>query len=448
MKKIIMGIFIIMLLFSFNTSTMSTSNNTKSISFEHNAQNDMNLFIVNILSRVNESMLFNYTQDLVKIGQRYTGSDNCKRAAQYIYEEFQKIGLWVQYNDWTFRGFNSSNIVATINGTNASSNAIFVLCAHYDTICHKNGTVYDNVGATDNAVGVATVLCSAKILSQYTFNHTIRFIAFSGEEIGLLGSYSYAKIAYKQGDNIVAVINVDEIGYTTSANESLIIAQTARIGDWLSIVSNNICSQYRDLIDLSIIPDGYFPGSDHAPFYSFGYDFIFFRTVDWDTSWGHSRYDTLDKVNKPYHVKTTKLALAMLADLASKPIDIQVIIKNPLEGYVYFFENPLTFVEPWDKLSRINPEALINYEVPTILLGSLTVRADVICNDEIESVAFCIDESFMSFDNNPPYEWKTQGWHYSFLTHPLIGNHLLTVIASTKSGKLARDQMDIITCVL
>jgi hypothetical protein len=436
------------MLFGFNILTMSLSHTTESMSLSYNSESDMNLFIINMISQVNESMLFNYTQGLVEIGQRYTGSDNCKKAAQYIYEEFQKMGLWVQYNDWNFKGFNSTNIVATINGTDASSNAIFVICAHYDTICHKNGTVYDNVGATDNAIGVATVLISAKIMSQYAFNHTIRFIAFSGEEIGLLGSYSYAKIAYEQGDNIVAVINVDEIGYATSENESLIIAQTAWMGDWLSILSNNICSQYRDLIDLSIIPDGYFPGSDHAPLYNFGYDFVFFRTVDWDTSWGHSRYDTLDKVNKQYHVKTTKLALAILADLASRTIEIQVIIKNPLEGYVYFFENPLFFVESWDKLYGIDPGALTNYVVPTILLGSLTVRADVMSKDEIESVAFCIDESFMSFDNNPPYEWKIQGWHYSFLKYPLIGKHLLTVIATTKSGKLARDQMDITTFVL
>ena len=49
-------------------------------------------------------------------------------------------------------------------------------------------------------------------MSQYTFNHTIRFVAFSGEEQGLIGSRHYAEDAYNNNESIVAVLNADMIG--------------------------------------------------------------------------------------------------------------------------------------------------------------------------------------------------------------------------------------------
>jgi len=55
-----------------------------------------------------------------------------------------------------------------------------------------------SLGADDDGSGVAAVLASASIMSHYAFNHTIRFIAFSGEEVGTYGSFTYAKEAYER----------------------------------------------------------------------------------------------------------------------------------------------------------------------------------------------------------------------------------------------------------
>ena len=68
-------------------------------------------------------------------------------------------------------------------GKNISSEAIYVVSAHYD--CSEG-----SMGANDDGSGVAGMLAIADILSKYSFNHTIQFIAFSGEEVGTLGSFT------------------------------------------------------------------------------------------------------------------------------------------------------------------------------------------------------------------------------------------------------------------
>lgn len=89
--------------------------------------------IVEMIQQVNESLVFYYLDNLMEFGSRYTGSENCSRAAEYIYNEFHQMGLWVQFKDWDYAGYHSRNVVATLNGTDLSSNAIFIMSAHYDT---------------------------------------------------------------------------------------------------------------------------------------------------------------------------------------------------------------------------------------------------------------------------------------------------------------------------
>ena len=78
-----------------------------------------------------------------------------------------------------------------------------------------------------------------------------------------------------------------------------------------------------------------------------------------------------------------------------------------------------------------------------LFYGRAVASADVIAKEEIEYVIFCIDDNFMYWDSEPPYEWKIQGKHF-----PPIGRHKLKVYAYTTSGKVATDEMDIIVFTL
>ena len=381
--------------------------------------------IIDMINQINVSLLFAYHHGLMKFGPRYTGSLNCSLAAQYIYDAFQDIGLDVEFHNWRYDGFISRDVVGTLYGTDPNSTAQYILCAHFDTVA-------GSPGADDDGSGTAAVLAIAHVLSQYHFNHTIRFITFSGEEVGTYGSFTYAREASYRGDNIVAVLNMDMIGYasTTEGGRVLRFFPPLR-SHWIADYATTISEKYNGIIDMSIDTLPSYRGADNQAFVDYGYDGVWIAHQD-GYPWGHSPNDTADHLNWSYYVKATKLMLAITAEMAQKPIDVQVVLQRPFEGYTYFFNHPV-FQSSFGKRWFGGLRGL------TIIMGGKTLAsAEVFCKEPLRYVIFCIDGDFMVWDTQPPYEWKIQGMYY-----PLVGKHTMEVYAYTTSGKRASDEMDI-----
>lgn len=381
--------------------------------------------IIEMINQIDESLLRQYHQGLLKFGPRYTGSINCTLAAEYIYNCFDQLGLDVEFHDWRYAGFRSKNVVATLPGIDPTSTAEYVLCGHYDTVAGAPG-------ANDDGSGTAAVLAIASVLRNYAFNHTIRFITFSGEEVGTYGSFIYARDAAMRGDNIVAVLNMDMTGYasTTEGGKILRFFPPDR-SVWVAEYARMISLKYNDLIDMTVdILPGY-RGADNQAFVDYGYDGVWIAHQD-GYPWGHSPEDTSDKLNWSYYVKATKLMIAITAEIALKPIDVQVVIRQPYEGHTYFFKRVL-FESAFGKKYHAGFRGL------TIILGGRTVaRAEVFSKEPIRYVIFSIDGYFMFWDSEPPFEWTMQGWFY-----PINGRHIMNVYAYTISGKMAYDEMDV-----
>jgi hypothetical protein len=381
--------------------------------------------IVELINSINESRVMYFFQNLLSFGIRFTGTPNCTQAGDWIYSEFEQMGLDVEFHDWKIKNFESRNVVATIPGADPSSNAIFIICAHYDTM-------KISPGAVDDGSGVVGILCIAEILRQYSFNHTIKFIAFSGEEVGTYGSYSYARDAYKNGDNIVAVLNLDIIGYAETEEGGKILrffheAPSA----WIAESAKTISEKYMDIIDMTIESLPNYPGADNQAFVDYGYDGVWI--AQHDSNWvGHSENDTLEHINITYQIKSTKLMLAILTEFTIKPINIQVILKAPLEAKFYL-QNHTIFNLPFIKFYFQRLRAI------TIAIGKPMAIAETICKENIRYVIFVIDDMFMFWDSSPPYEWKIQG-----RLSPLIGRHTLKVYAYSETNEFDVDQMDII----
>jgi len=266
-------------------------------------------FVVDLINQVDESTFFSYEQNITGFGPRYTGSSSCKAAATYIYNEFAGMGLAVRYDNWSNGGYSASNIEATLPGTDVSSDAIYIVCGHYDT-------VQAGPGADDDGSGTVATILLAKIMSQYQFNYTIRFVTFSGEEQGLLGSAVYAAEARANGDNIVGVLNADMISYAITHNDGanlIIFEDTA--SEWMYGFMVNVESLYNEYIDLSLVHGGYTWGSDHNSFWDEGYNAIFAFEFT-ETPYYHTSGDTMEHINITYATKNTKLLIASLAELA------------------------------------------------------------------------------------------------------------------------------------
>jgi hypothetical protein len=421
MKKII-GIFIFTILFSTILPIEINATNL------YDPLDYINQDIIYMLNQVNKSLISKYLEGLVEFGPRYTGTKSCENAAQYLYDEFEKLNLDVYFDNWNYIDYQSKNIIATHNGCNQNSDAIIIICAHYDT-------TETSPGANDDGSGVATMLTLANICSKYSFNHTIKFIAFSGEEVGTYGSHNYAKKAYYRNENIIAVLNLETFGYTSGEGKELFLLKTSRT-EWLSQLSNEIAEKYYNIHNLNLISIGNRP-CDHQAFLDFGYDAVQYVQLNRDDYPLHTPEDSFDKINFSYLKNVTKLILAIAVELANKPIEVQIKIVSPYEGYLYILDNPLIKLPGFNKMSKLGLRGM------TYIFGKAVVRVNITNVSEIESVFFCIDgiSEFYGECKDPPYEWKIQ--KSLWMKKPLIGKHTIGAYVWTKDKKLSYDEMDI-----
>jgi len=238
------------------------------------------------------------------------------------------------------RAVSATNVIGILPGSDPKlKNEAIVLGAHYDHLGHggagslapREGEIHH--GADDNASGVAGMLELARIFSaqQPRPKRTIVFIAFSGEEEGLLGSNYYVNHPVVPLTNTVAMINMDMIG--RMKNNNLIVGGVGSAPEWRSLIESEnqmqsltinasapagdpgnistrtvagaplvVSANGRTIVSsdpgknltLTLNEDGFGP-SDHSSFYSKQVPVLFFWTGTHDDY--HKPSDTADKIN-------------------------------------------------------------------------------------------------------------------------------------------------------
>lgn len=277
--------------------------------------------LIELILQVDEATVLSYLEGLVSFGPRVTGTPACEDAADYIYDTFAGMDLEVRYDPWSYAGYSGDNVEATLPGEDPSSDEIYVVCGHYDSVT-------GSPGADDNASGTVAAIVAAQIMSQYAFNHTIRFVGFSGEEQGLLGSHEYVEEVFQNGDNIVAALNADMISYAeTDYDRTQVKIYHDTPSYWLVTFTDGVASDYYDYINLDIIPSGSSGGSDHASFWEFDYDAIFYHEYHFNPYY-HSPQDVIANIDLLYATRVCRLVLATLAELA------ELAPLGHIEGYV------------------------------------------------------------------------------------------------------------------
>jgi hypothetical protein len=223
-----------------------------------------------MIAQVNADSLQATVQRLQDYGTRNAYSSQGIEAQNWIFSKFSSYGLDVELNDFTMpNGPASDNIIATITGTRYPDE-IVVLGAHYDSYAY-GGTA---PGADDNATGTAGILEAARIMSQYSFDRTIIFATWSGEEYGLYGSEAWASDAAASGMNILGYFNIDMAGYLEPGGviHTDVIAPSS--AQELVQFYKDVCAIY--LPDF-VVSNGALSGgdSDHTSFNQNGYMGIF-----------------------------------------------------------------------------------------------------------------------------------------------------------------------------
>lgn len=221
------------------------------------------------------------------------------------------------------------NVVGNLYGTDPDA-GYYVVCAHYDAIGVRTRGGWDwrtdpAPGADDNATGVALVLECARVLAQQHFPWSIRFIAFSGEELGLWGSRAYATQAVERGERILGVLNYDMVGFNDLSQRLQLVTNPASA--WLVAQMQQSNRRYGIGLKVDVLEDASAWLSDHSPFWARGFDAILgienYLPTDPDTygvlngdyrinTQYHSVLDLPDSVNYELVKRVTQLTVATL----------------------------------------------------------------------------------------------------------------------------------------
>lgn len=334
--------------------------------------------LADIIAAVDPYELYRYDKTIQDRGPHPTGSDACREVASFIYDEFASYGLNVTYDAWQHNGLSSRNVVATLPGI---TNYTVIMSAHYVS-------VEGSPGADDDGSGVSSVLMAAKVLSSYSFHHTVKFICFSGEEQGLYGSASYARDAYQRGDTVLAVLQLDGVGHAVSSEGGSTIRLCANdASTWITDVTQQVLDGHGEDIGLSIHRNRNFPGSDHQSFINYGYEGVFFLEYEFNPYY-HSPQDTIEQVNFSYLTKVCKLATATVASMAERKVSLYTRIVEPERGAIYAGDRQIV--------------ALHGYR--TIVLGRTHARVAVYGPEAVERVVFYLDGEIRGVDETAPYE--------------------------------------------
>ncbi len=188
------------------------------------------------------------------------------------------------------------NVIARRQGT---SGLTVVVGAHYDSV--PNGP-----GANDNASGTAVLLETAGVLAARDYPHSLEFVAFDAEEIGLIGSgYYVSELGAEQRESLYAMINLDMLSVGDQlqfAGSEELVAEALRLSEQNGWSARTLEGALRGT-------------SDHANFLAIGVLSVFiYRSND---PRYHSPLDLVEYVPAENLQAAGTLALGLLDFLAS-----------------------------------------------------------------------------------------------------------------------------------
>ncbi len=219
---------------------------------------------------------------------RESGTEFEALASNYIIQKFEEFGVQPKGDDGTFlQAFTintarltnphatddaegerrvANNVVGWIPGR-SNTNEYVVIGAHYDHLgygsfgsLHRGDTPRIHNGADDNASGTAGLLELAHYFSENPPVDNILLLAFSGEEMGLLGSAHYVEEPTIDLSQAKAMINLDMIGRMSDKNLLIFGVGTTPRWSELAMAVN------EDSLSLNLVEDGT-GASDHTSFY-------------------------------------------------------------------------------------------------------------------------------------------------------------------------------------
>src|SRR5215469_7373974 len=181
------------------------------------------------ISNINPNNIFNTAQTLQNFRTRQSCSDQpapgqgVTPARDYLFNQYSAIpGLQVRLDQFTHPNCPNSptyNVIAWLPGN--TPNRLVIIGGHYDSrTTQVLDSTSDAPGGNDAGAQTGVVLELARVLAGHSYDATIVFMSFSGEEQGLFGSSEIAAnlTRYFQAPQVIAMLNTDIPGGDNTAN--------------------------------------------------------------------------------------------------------------------------------------------------------------------------------------------------------------------------------------
>lgn len=284
--------------------------------------------LVNLwLPDVSEDYMNKVITHLSSYKTRYYKSPEGAEALRWIGAEWSRLtqnrnDVKVEY--YKYATHEQPTVILTVEGSDPElKDQVIILGGHGDSINTHNEAV-DSLapGADDNAAGIAVLSDVLRIMinQNYRPKHTIQFIAYAAEEVGIQGSYELARVYRENNTKVIGVIQFDGVNYNVKKTFDM-----ALISDSTNSDQNNFLAE---LIDTYVHAKwtweqcGY-GCSDHAAWNYEGYRASYpVEAINSEqTPYLHSAQDTFEKSNNnsKHAALFVKLGIAYLIELDQWP---------------------------------------------------------------------------------------------------------------------------------
>ncbi len=274
---------------------------------------------------------------------RGLGTPELDKARDYIENKFKEYGLKPGGNNGSYfqtwsqkikgKNFRLTNIIGYIPGTKKEyNNAPLIISAHYDHLglgwpdVYKGNEGKIHHGADDNASGISVILELARVLGKtYKPVRPVIFIAFSGEEEGLVGSRYFVSHPTMNINTkkIIADLNFDTVGRLNNKKIMILNWRSAREWKFIFMGTDYVTGIPTDLIKEQL------DASDQVAFLEKGIPAVqFFSGPNKDY---HKPTDTADKIDKNGLVKVATVGKEALDYLANREGPLSASTKKSIE---------------------------------------------------------------------------------------------------------------------
>ena len=311
--------------------------------------------IQKIVSEVSAERIAEIEKKLESFETRNTLSDPTQpkrgigAARQWIFDQFKSYSPRLQVSFDThmipkggrvWKDIELRNVVAVLPGKmQQAAGRWIMITGHYDSLNLRIPPEMRNdqakaveiiaPGVTDDGSGTACVMECARVLSQHEFDATLVFVAFAGEEQGLIGARAMAKRLKEKSQTIQAVLNNDIIGSEVSGNgvidnrRLLVFSEdpndstSRQIARYVKRIGERYYPEMT--VDLIFRYDRFGRGGDHTAFNQEGFAGVRITTPNEHFANQHSATDTFANTSPAYAAKVTRINAAAAASMALAP---------------------------------------------------------------------------------------------------------------------------------